>query len=254
MPSRTLPAWLFDERAQHLASRNSGLQSAKAQGALSDPPNERTTAAEPHVGTLLYLISLGVVATATAVVFFGVAFFLLARPSEGLTVNPSARDRGVEIEPRRPDPAASPRLDAAPSTVQTPARSVSPEKTLQAPGVSPLPSKDTASGLASAADTGAANAIFDESSSQEQPALRSNVVDEATLATSAGVTHAAAHHRRAPRTGSIANQLNHEELAHLQTGSSMRPPAPHGRDAATGPNRQPVRGKQLGISWPWIFH
>jgi hypothetical protein len=77
MPSRTLPAWLFDERAQHLASRNSGLQSAKAQGALSDPSNERTTAAEPHVGTLLYLISLGVVATATAVVFFGLGFFCL---------------------------------------------------------------------------------------------------------------------------------------------------------------------------------
>ena len=105
MPSRTLPAQLFDEWAQHLASRNSGPQSAKAPGALSDPPNERTTAAKPQVGTLLYLISLGVIATATAVVFFGLAFFLLARPGEGLTVDPSARDRGVEIEPRRPDAA-----------------------------------------------------------------------------------------------------------------------------------------------------
>jgi hypothetical protein len=101
----------------------------------------------------------------------------------------------------------------------------------------------------------AANVTFDGSSSQEQPGLRS-IVDEATLATPAGVTHAAAHHRRAPRTGSIANQLNHEELAHLQTGSSMPLPAPRGRDAATGPNAQHVRGKQLGISWPgaWTFH
>jgi hypothetical protein len=254
MPRRTLPAQLFDELAQHLASRNSGPQSAKAPGAASDRPDERTTAAEPHVGTLLYLISLGVVATATAVVFFGLAFLLLARPSEELTIDPSARDRGVEIEPRRPDPAASTRLDAAPSTVQTPARSVSPEKTLQAPDVSPLRSKDTASGLASAADTGAANATFEGSSSREQPRLRSNVVDEATLATPTGVTHAAAHHRRAPRTGSIANQLNHEELAHLQTGRSMPLPARNGRDAATGPSAQPVRGRQLGISWPWTFH
>jgi hypothetical protein len=253
MLSRTLPARLFDERGQQLASRKSGPKSAKAPGTLTDPPDERTTAAESHVGTLLYLISLGVVATATAVVFFGLAFFLLARPSEELTVDPSARDRGVEIEPRQPDPAGSPGLDATPSTVQTPAPSVPPEKTPKAPDVLPPPRKATTLGSASAPDTVAANATFDGSSSQEQPGLRS-IVGEATLATSAGVTHAAAHHRRAPRTGSIANQLNHEELAHLQTGSSMRPPAPHGRDAATGPNRQPVRGKQLGISWPWIFH
>jgi hypothetical protein len=254
MPSRTLPAQLFDEWAQYLASRNSGPQSAKAPGAASDRPDERTTAAEPHVGTLPHLISLGVVATATAAVFFGLAFFLLARPSEELTVDPSARDRGVEIEPRQPDPAASPRLDATPSTIQTPAPSVSPEKTRKAPDVSPLRSKDMASRLASAADTVAASATFDGSSSQEQPGLRSIAVDEATLATPAEVAHPAAHHRRASRTGSIANQLNHEELAHLQTGRSMPLPARNGRDAATGPSAQPVRGKQLGISWPWTFH
>jgi hypothetical protein len=203
---------------------------------------------------LLYLISLGVVATATAVVFFGLAFFLLARPGEELTVDPSARDRGVEIEPRQPDPAASPGLDATPSTVQNPAPSVPPEKTPKAPDVLPPPRKAATLGSASAPDTVAANATFDGSSSQEQPELRSNVVDEATFATPTQVTHAAAHHRRAPLTGSIANQLNHQELAQLQTGSSMRPPAPRRRDAATGPNAQSVRGKQLGISWPWTFH
>ena len=104
MPSRTLPTRLFDELAQQPASRNAGPPLAKAPGAASDAPHARTRAAEPHVGTLLYLISLGVVATATAVVFFGLAFFLLARPSEELTVDPSARDRGVEIKPRQPDP------------------------------------------------------------------------------------------------------------------------------------------------------
>src|ERR1700745_2323770 len=96
----TLPTRLCVELAQWRASRssrrNSGSRPAKAPGAPSEPSNERTTAPEPHVGTLLYLISFGVVATATAVVFFGISFFLLARPSEGLTVNPSARDRGVE--------------------------------------------------------------------------------------------------------------------------------------------------------------
>jgi len=40
------------------------------------------------------------------------------------------------------------------------------------------------------------------------------------------VTHAAAHHRKmAPLTGSTANQLNQEERARLQSGSSMPPQA-----------------------------
>jgi hypothetical protein len=215
MPRRTLGKQVFADLAQHLASRNSGPQSAKAPGAPSYLPNEGIRTPEPNLGTSLYLVSLGVVAAATVVVFFGLGFFLLARPSEGLTVNPGARDRGVEIEPRRPDPAASSGLDAAPSTVQTPVRSVFPEKPPEAPDVSPPPRKGTTSGSASSADTVAANAL-DASSSQEQPGLRSNA-DEATLARPTGVTHAAAHHKRAPRTGSTANQLNHEELAHLQT-------------------------------------
>jgi hypothetical protein len=179
-------------------------------------------------------------------VFFGLGFFLLAHRSEGVTVDPGARDRGVEIEPRRPDPAASPGLDATPSTVQTPARSVFPEKPPEAPDVSPPASKDTASGLASAADTGEANATFDGSSSQEQPGLRSNV-DEATLATPTGVTHASAHHKMAPRTGSIANQLNHEELARFQTGSSMPPPAPMGGMPPLAPMPNPSGGNSLGF-------
>jgi hypothetical protein len=242
MPRRTLGKQAFDELAQQLASRNSGPQSAKAPGAPSDLPNEGVRTPEPNLGTLLHLISIGVVATATVVVFFGLGFFLLAGPSEGLTLDPRARDRGVEIEPRRPDPVASPGLDTAPSTVQTPARSVFPE----APDVLPPAGKDTASGLASAADTGAANATFDGSSSQEQPGLRSNA-DEATLATPTGVTHAASHHKMAPLTGSIANQLNHEELAHLQTGSSMPPPAPMGGMPPPAPMPNSPAGNSLGF-------
>jgi hypothetical protein len=73
---------LFDELARQLgprsSRRNSGPRAAKAPGTLSNPPNERTRALEPNVGTLLYLISLGVVAIATVAVFFGLGFFLLA--------------------------------------------------------------------------------------------------------------------------------------------------------------------------------
>ena len=242
MPGRTLGTEVFDELAHRLASRNSGPQSAKAPGAPSDLPNEGVRTPEPNLGTLLHLISIGVVATATVVVFFGLAFFLLAGPSEGLTLDPRARDRGVEIEPRRPDSVASPGLDTAPSTVQTPARSVFPE----APDVLPPADKDTASGLASAADTGAVNATFDGSSSQKQPGLRSNA-DEATLATPTGFTHAASHHKMAPLTGSIADQLNHEELAHLQSGSSTPPPAPMGGMPSPAPMLNSPAGNSLGF-------
>ena len=248
MPRRMLPARLFDELAQQPASRNAGPQSAKAPGAPSDLPNEGVRTPEPNLGTLLHLISIGVVATATVVVFFGPGF-LLAGPSEGLTLDPRARDRGVEIEARRPDPVASPGMDTAPSTVQTPARSVFPE----APDVLPPAGKDTASGSASAADTGAANATFDGSSSQEQPGLRSNA-DEATLATPTGVTHAASHHKMAPLTGSIADQLNHEELAHLQSGSSTPPPAPMGGMPSPAPMLNSPAGNSLGFPDPASGH
>ena len=60
------------------------------------------------------------------------------------------------------------------------------------------------------------------------------------------VTHAAAHHHKmAPLTGGTANQLNQQELARIQSGSSM-PPPPDGRDVAAGPRVQPVRGEQHG--------
>jgi hypothetical protein len=172
---------LFVELAQQLASRssrrNSGSQPAKAPGALSDLPNEGTTTPEPNLGTVLYLISLGVVAIATVAVFFGVGFFLLTHPNEELIA--AARNRGVEVAPQRADLVSPPNKDAAPFPLRQ----------------RPRPRFRR---------------------NQEQPGLRSNV-DEVILATPTGVTHAAAHHKRAPGTGSTANQLNHEELARLRT-------------------------------------
>jgi hypothetical protein len=76
--------------------------------------------------------------------------------------------------------------------------------------------------------------------------LRSNA-DEATLATPTGVTHAAAHHKMAPLTGSTASRLNREELAHLQTGSSMPPPAPMGGMPPPAPMPNPSGGNSLGF-------
>jgi hypothetical protein len=167
-PAPSEPSALQSELARQLwprsAPRNSGPKSAKAPGTLSDPPNERTKALEPNVGTLLYLISLGVVATATAVVFFGLAFFLLAHPDEELIAD--ARDRGIEVALQRADLVSPLNKDAAPFPAQTaPAPSVSPGPSPETHEVLPRASKDTALGSASSADT-VANATFGGSAGQ----------------------------------------------------------------------------------------
>ena len=130
--------------------RNSGPQSAKAPGTLSDLPNEGTRTPETNLGTLLYLISLGVVATATAVVFFGISFFLLAHPDMELIAGPSARNGGVEVEPQRADLVPSPNKDAtALSAEAASAPAVPPEQPPEAHEDLPPPRKGTTLGSAS---------------------------------------------------------------------------------------------------------
>jgi hypothetical protein len=190
----TLATGLFVELAQQLeprsSRRNSGSQPTKAPGALSDLPNEGTTTPEPNLGTLLYLISLGVVATATVVVFFGLGFFLLAHPNEELIAGPS--DRGVEVEPQRADLVPSPNKDATALNAQAAsAPAVPPAQPPEAHEDLPPASSDVASGSLPtfATDTRSANATFGASSSQEPRGLRS-IADEAALVTPTEVTHA----------------------------------------------------------------
>ena len=66
------------------------------------------------------------------------------------------------------------------------------------------------------------------------------------------VTHAAAHHKMAPLTGSTANQLNQEELARLQAGSSMPPPAAPIPSSQMRPQTQPPTqgGNSMGMPGP----
>jgi hypothetical protein len=64
------------------------------------------------------------------------------------------------------------------------------------------------------------------------------------------VTHAAAHHKMAPLTGDTANQLNQQELARLQSGSSMAPPAPMGAMPPPAPMPNPSGGNSMGMPGP----
>jgi hypothetical protein len=64
------------------------------------------------------------------------------------------------------------------------------------------------------------------------------------------VTHAAAHHKMAPMKGSTADQLNQQELARLQTGTSMPPPRPMGAMPPPAPMPNPSGGNSMGMPGP----
>ena len=237
-PTPTL-ARLFDPLAWQLARRSapqiSDPQSAEITDKSSDPPNERPKALEPNVGTLLYLVSLGFVAIATVVVFFGLGFLLLAHSNEELIAGPDARNRVVKIEPRPSDLAQPPDKNGALSTTQT--ASASPVLPTQMPephyDILPLARSETAVGSAPAAETGAANGMSHASSDQNQPGLRSNTA-EAAAATAAGITNT-------KETGS--GRHRHVGARRHWSGTSRpgsyRPQA----TAISGPER----------AWHWIF-
>ena len=64
--------------------------------------------ATPHaaravpVGILLYLASVGIIATVTIGVFFGVGFFLLAQPTEAMITNDATAEQGSAVKRRFP--------------------------------------------------------------------------------------------------------------------------------------------------------
>jgi hypothetical protein len=100
MPRRTRARQLLDELVRQLRLRSahrSHLQTAEMLSADCDNSKERVRAAAPDTGTLLYLVSLGLVATAIVVVFFGLGFFLLAHPGDEAIAAAELGDRGAAV-------------------------------------------------------------------------------------------------------------------------------------------------------------
>jgi hypothetical protein len=233
MPLRSLAKQLFDALPRQLTRRNAPRTSDPQSADISG--NDCTRGLEPNFGALLYLVSLGIVAIATVVVFFGVGFLLLTPPNEQLIAALDTRDRGVEIEHQSFDLAPSPDKNGALSTTQTAsASSVSPAK-IPAPHYDVLPpaSRDTAVGSAPAADTGAAKTISDASlSSQNPPGLRSDMA-EAAVATPTGITSTKSTEIRRHRHPGARKHW----AAMSRPGANGRPPP-----AISGPER----------AWQWI--
>jgi hypothetical protein len=100
MPRRTRVRQLLDELVRQLrvrSARRSHRQTGEMLSADCDKSKERVRAAAPDTGTLLCLLSLGLVATAVVVVFFGLGFFLLAHPGDEAIAAAELGDRGAEV-------------------------------------------------------------------------------------------------------------------------------------------------------------
>jgi len=79
----------FDELAQQLGMGRAEPDRAGSASRLApeaSPQMRHTAAAGRPVGNLLYLVFVGLVASATIGVFFGIGFFLLVQPSREVIV------------------------------------------------------------------------------------------------------------------------------------------------------------------------
>lgn len=137
----------FGELAQQLRRGRAEPDRAGSAGRLAaeaSPPMRHMAAAGRPVGNLLYLVLVGVVASATIGVFFGIGFFLLVQPSREVIANLVARDGGIETDPLRSTAFPSQNSDELPA--ERPAVVAPPEESVAAQAVAPV----TADGQASA--------------------------------------------------------------------------------------------------------
>ena len=94
----------FDELAQQLGMGRAEPDRAGSASRLApeaSPQMRHTAAAGRPVGNLLYLVFVGLVASATIGVFFGIGFFLLVQPTREVIASLGTHDRGIETDPLR---------------------------------------------------------------------------------------------------------------------------------------------------------
>ena len=217
---------MFDALALQLtrrsAPRTSNSQSAEIPGTPSELSNERSRAPEPHVSTLLYLVSLGVVAITIVVIFFGLGLLLLTHPDRELIAGSGASHGGVEVQPWPSDPVSSPDKEAVPATGRT---EVPHPATTSAPSVPPAAHKVLPPARGSTASTAspAVKGTFNASPSPEQPRLGSNA-DEVTLATPAWIIH--------PQMNGIGRHRHARTRTHWAGANSRPPPSISGPEKA----------------------
>lgn len=101
--SATVPADLRDTLAEPAGmlsdDRNRRRLPALVPPAATPASRRARAASALPIGILLYLVSVGIIATATIGVFFGIGFFLLVQPTEAMIPSAGTRDAGPDIKP-----------------------------------------------------------------------------------------------------------------------------------------------------------
>ena len=139
----------FGELAQQLRKGRAEPDragSAKRLAPGASPPTRHTAAAGRPVGNLLYLVFVGLVASATIGVFFGIGFFLLVQPTREVIASLGTHDRGIETDPLRSSAFPSQNSDELPAdrpTVATP-----PEESVAVQAAAPVSADGQASASA----------------------------------------------------------------------------------------------------------
>ena len=118
MHSKIFANLSFDELAQQL--RKGRAEPGRAGSAKRLAPGaslstRHTAAAGRPVGNLLYLVFVGLVASATIGVFFGIGFFLLVQPTREVIASLGTHDRGIETDPLRSSAFPSQNSDELPA-------------------------------------------------------------------------------------------------------------------------------------------
>jgi hypothetical protein len=161
---------------------------AETSDVFSETVDRRIAAPRLTIGTLIYLVSFGIVAATTVGAFFGVAFFSLAHPK-------------VEVE----------------TVADLPVHQIDAEVSSQRSDT--LPPLDSSASLPT--EPGSSSGRAAESSDRvTAPPLS---VPDWTPAIAPNYLRAHRHGRGARMTGTTADQLNHQELAGLLAGRTMPP-------------------------------
>ncbi len=152
----------FPIRSVHRRVCSSISRRKRLLPALGEAPALRRAAPAVSVGILLYLASVGVIATATIGVFFGIGFFLLAQPTKAMITNEATAEQGSAVEWGRPqgrvktslpsgDVVSVPIQPEMPRSAATAALPVAP---LVPPASPPSPIEDATASPAQAQPTG----------------------------------------------------------------------------------------------------
>ena len=172
------------------------------------------------VGIFLYLLSVGIVATATVGVFYGIAFFFLAHTTEAMNANATTREHGSDTEPRlshalsnvsptygdRASVPIEPQIPRSAATAALPVASVAPPIARQSIGDVPASDAKDHSFGKRAPDSGAGEASPDTSPPAAQttePAPASSVAPPGSSVAPPGLSVTVPASEGAPRLTAI---------------------------------------------------